>query len=56
MTVTCLGVFQLPDVKEKLIAMEFDVVATTPEQFRGWIQSEIVKWGKVIKSTGAKAD
>ena len=49
-------IVQLPDVKEKLIAMEFDVVATTPEQFRGWIQSEIVKWGKDIKSTGAKAD
>jgi tripartite-type tricarboxylate transporter receptor subunit TctC len=32
------------------------VVAGTPEQFTGWIQSEIARWGKVIKATGAKAE
>lgn len=46
----------LPDVKDKLIGMEFDVVATTPDQFTTWIRAEIKKWGKVIKATGAKAE
>jgi tripartite-type tricarboxylate transporter receptor subunit TctC len=44
------------EIKDKLQAMEFEVVATTPEQFTSWIRSEIPRWGKVIKSTGAKAE
>jgi tripartite-type tricarboxylate transporter receptor subunit TctC len=45
-----------PEVHEKLRDMEFEVVATSPEQFGAWIRSEIPRWGKVIKATGAKAD
>jgi tripartite-type tricarboxylate transporter receptor subunit TctC len=44
------------EIREKLQAMEFEVVATSPEQFASWIRSEIPRWGKVIKSTGAKAE
>jgi tripartite-type tricarboxylate transporter receptor subunit TctC len=44
------------EIKEKLQAMEFEVVATSPEQFSSWIRSEIPRWGKVIKATGAKAE
>jgi tripartite-type tricarboxylate transporter receptor subunit TctC len=44
------------EVKDKLESMEFEVIAGTPEQFRHWIASEIPRWGKVIKLTGAKAD
>jgi tripartite-type tricarboxylate transporter receptor subunit TctC len=49
-------ILNMPDVREKLQGMEFDVVATTPEQFSAWIGTEIPRWGKVIKATGAKAD
>ena len=45
-----------PDTRERLNAMEFEVLATTPEQFSAWIRSEIPRWGQVIKATGAKAD
>ena len=45
-----------PEIKEKLLSMEFDFVASTPEYFSAWIKTEIVRWGKVIKATGAKAD
>lgn len=45
-----------PEVRDKLKDMEFEVVATTPEQFSAWIRSEIPRWGKVIKATGAKAE
>jgi tripartite-type tricarboxylate transporter receptor subunit TctC len=44
------------EIRDKLQAMEFEVVATTPDQFAAWIRSEIPRWGKVIKSTGAKAE
>jgi tripartite-type tricarboxylate transporter receptor subunit TctC len=45
-----------PEIRDKLQAMEFEVVATSSEQFASWIRSEIPRWGKVIKSTGAKAE
>jgi tripartite-type tricarboxylate transporter receptor subunit TctC len=45
-----------PDVRDKLLEMEFEVVATTSEQFSDWIRSEIPRWGKVVKDTGAKAE
>ena len=49
-------ILKSPDVQAQLHDMEFEVVAGTPEQFAGWIRSEIPKWGRVIKSTGAKAE
>lgn len=49
-------ILKSPDIQAKLHEMEFEVVAGTPDQFAGWIRNEILKWGKVIKSTGAKAE
>jgi len=45
-----------PDVQAKLHDMEFEVVASSPEQFGAWIRSEIPRWGEVIKATGAKVE
>jgi tripartite-type tricarboxylate transporter receptor subunit TctC len=45
-----------PEIRDKLTAMEFEIVAGTPEHFAGWIRSEIPRWGKVIKATGAKPE
>ena len=49
-------ILNMPDVKAKLNAMEFDVVASSPEQFGNWIRTEIPRWGKVIKDTGTKVN
>ena len=49
-------ILHMPDIQARLHEMEFEVVASTPEQFGGWIRSEIDRWGKVIKATGAKAE
>jgi tripartite-type tricarboxylate transporter receptor subunit TctC len=49
-------ILQSPEIKARLREMEFEVVASTPEQFADWIKSEIGRWGKVIKATGAKAE
>jgi tripartite-type tricarboxylate transporter receptor subunit TctC len=46
----------LPDVRKILTNAGFDVAGTSPAEFRAWQQSEIAKWGKVIKATGAKPD
>lgn len=49
-------ILRLPDVGPRLQEMEFEVVASTPEQFAAWIRSESQKWGSVVKATGAKAE
>jgi tripartite-type tricarboxylate transporter receptor subunit TctC len=45
-----------PDSRKILTNAGFDVAGTSPAEFRAWQQSEIAKWGKVIKATGAKPD
>ena len=42
----------LPDVRERLFAMGAEPVASTAEQFREFIRSEIAKWAKVVKDAG----
>jgi tripartite-type tricarboxylate transporter receptor subunit TctC len=37
------------DFNDRLLALGFDPVASTPSQFADWIKSEISKWGKVIR-------
>jgi len=49
-------ILNMPEIKSKLQQMEFEVIAGTPDQFAQWIRTEIPRWGKVIKATGAKAD
>jgi tripartite-type tricarboxylate transporter receptor subunit TctC len=45
-----------PDVKERLNTLAFTPVAGTRAEFGAFIQSEIAKWGKAVKESGAKAD
>lgn len=47
---------QTPDMKARLAAMGAEVIASTPEAFTAYIKSEIDKWGKVVKVSGAKVD
>ena len=47
---------QLPDVKERLHSQGFEIRTSTPEQFAAFIRTEIVKWAKIVKASGAKVD
>jgi tripartite-type tricarboxylate transporter receptor subunit TctC len=49
-------IINMPDVRDRLQALEFEIVASTPQQFDAWIRKEIQRWGKVVRDTGAKAD
>jgi tripartite-type tricarboxylate transporter receptor subunit TctC len=37
------------DFNDRLLALGFDPVASTPDQFADWLKSELAKWGKVIR-------
>ena len=47
---------ELPDVRERYAREGVEPTAQTPEQFRKYLQSELVKWAKVVKASGAKAE
>ena len=46
----------MPDVKATLFNQGLDAAPGTPEQFGAYIRSERIKWVKVIKASGAKAE
>jgi len=45
-----------PDVKKKINDQGAEVYSETPAQFAAFIKSESVKWGKVVRESGAVAD
>jgi len=45
-----------PDVRERLAAMAFETVASTPEECNEFFRAESAKWSKVIKLAGIRAD
>jgi tripartite-type tricarboxylate transporter receptor subunit TctC len=47
---------ELPDVKEKLVVLGFETVASTPDEFAARVKTEIPKWGKVIREANIKAE
>jgi tripartite-type tricarboxylate transporter receptor subunit TctC len=44
-----------PDMKERLAALGYDMVASTPEEFATRIKVEIDMWAKVIRAANIKA-
>jgi tripartite-type tricarboxylate transporter receptor subunit TctC len=42
-------IIAMPDVKERSLALGFQPVGNTPEEFGAYIQAEIVRWSKVIR-------
>src|SRR5471030_1900803 len=47
---------KMPDVREKLEALTLEPVGGTPQQFGDYVRTEVVKWGVVVKETGARVD
>ena len=39
----------VPEFRERLVALGFEPIASTPDEFADWIRTEIAKWGKVIR-------
>ena len=49
-------VLNTPAIKEQLFRQGLDASPSTPQEFGAYIKSEIAKWAKVVKASGAKAE
>jgi tripartite-type tricarboxylate transporter receptor subunit TctC len=49
-------ILALPDIKATYANLGLTAVSSTPEQFSSYVQEEIVRWAKVVKASGARAD
>jgi len=47
---------RLPEIRERLAGLGAEPVGNTPEEFAAYCQSELAKWSKIVRESGAKAD
>jgi tripartite-type tricarboxylate transporter receptor subunit TctC len=45
-----------PDTRERISALGFDIIASSPREFAAQIKTEVVKWTKVVKEAGIKVE
>jgi len=45
-----------PDVRSALINQGAEPAGDTPEEFSALVRSDLAKWAKIVKDTGAKPD
>jgi tripartite-type tricarboxylate transporter receptor subunit TctC len=45
-----------PGANDRFVPLGAELVSSSPDVFGAYIKSEIIKWGKVIKESGARAD
>jgi len=45
-----------PDVRERFAALAVEPRTSTPEQFRALIESDLVRWAKVVRDAGIKLE
>lgn len=50
------GVLAMADVRNILLAQGIDLSPSSPEQFTTFVHAEIVKWSKVVRVAGIKAE
>jgi len=51
-----VAILHLPEVVERLSGQGAEAVGSTPAEFAAYIRSESVKWAKVVRESGAKAE
>jgi tripartite-type tricarboxylate transporter receptor subunit TctC len=49
-------ILKSPDVSKKLLDLGLDPVGSTPDELAAYQKSEIAKWTKVVKDSGAKVE
>jgi tripartite-type tricarboxylate transporter receptor subunit TctC len=49
-------IYAMPDMRERLIGLAAEPAISTPEEFTALVKSELGKWAKAVKDSGAKLD
>ena len=49
-------VLKVPEIRDRLLRDGIEPIGSSPEQFVEHIKKETVKWGKVVKETGARVE
>jgi tripartite-type tricarboxylate transporter receptor subunit TctC len=49
-------VLSLQEVKDRLVVLGAEIVASTPQEFGAFIKADIAKWGKLVREAGIKAE
>jgi len=50
------AILRTPEVRDQLVAMGLEVVASTPAEFAAYIDAESKKWGKLIREAKIQVD
>jgi tripartite-type tricarboxylate transporter receptor subunit TctC len=45
-----------PELRERFVTLGADPLGTTPQVFSHFIRTELVKWGKAVKDSGARVE
>jgi len=51
-----VGALNQSDVRERILADGSEPVGNTPEEFRRYMLADMIKWGKVIRESGIRAE
>lgn len=51
-----LKAMAVPEVKQRIEAYGYQIVGSTPAQLDAHVKSEMARWGKVVKDSGAQAN
>jgi len=49
-------IYAQPEMRNRLIGLAAEPAISTPEEFGALVRSEIVKWSRAVKDSGAKLD
>ncbi len=49
-------ILQLPDVKQQLASIEYDIVGSTPAELNDIVIQDIARWTQIVKESGFKVD
>jgi tripartite-type tricarboxylate transporter receptor subunit TctC len=53
---TLIAGLRSPEMRERIRAQSLDVWTSTPEEFAAVLKSDLARWGKVVKASGARID
>jgi tripartite-type tricarboxylate transporter receptor subunit TctC len=49
-------IVKVPEIRDRFQALGAEPVGSTPEQFAAFYRNEVLKWGRVVKESGAQID